>query len=397
MCLYTTEDHGTTPWLDADEFLTQVEQWIDNTLAGWTSDNPDMDLDRYFASAEPSLLVLYSDLDRYTSPYVMLRTDVHTAKVTGEGKTPKRHRPRQRLYGYVADIGTPKVPPRTWDHVMGLATTTDDVTQLIAEGLIDIVLVRYRRGDEDGVLALRVQWKADGVVAQAMPSASMDETVMALRSGPQRSRLQGAHVFVVGGGALGSFVADALVRAGLGHLTIADYDVVRPGNLVRHLVGIKQVGMTKGAAIKDYLDAAPYSRCEIEVSPTGIWTVEQASVALGSCDLLIDATANSVASGVLAHAARITGTPLLAACLQNNGETQRVDVIPPLAGASIPPTPQRTTTMPTLYEGGCGSPVSPTPPHAVLEAAAMTVAHAVGLLTDQPLSPNGEFRDRAAP
>lgn len=397
MCLYTDDDHGTTPWLDVDAFLAQVGNWIDNTVAGWETDNPDMDLERYFTPADQPLLVLYADLDRYTTPFVILRTTDHVAVVTGQGNTPKRHRPRRRLYGYLTEIGTPAKPPRTWDQVMALVNTSDDVTGMVEEGLIDVVLVRYRRGDADGVLALRVYWTVDGVIAQAMPAASTDTTVMTMRSGPQRSSLETAHVHLVGGGAIGSFIADGLVRAGLGHLTVQDDDVVRPGNLVRHLVGFDQVGMTKGSAIKDYLDGTSYSRCQIEVSSARMWTLEQAMTALNSCDLLIDATASSVATSVLGHAARITGKHMLAACLQNDGDAQRVDVIPPLSGSAIAPTPTRASAAPVIYEGGCGSPVSPTPPHAVMEAAAMTVAHAIGLLTDEPLSLNGELRDRGAP
>ncbi|WP_404385900.1 ThiF family adenylyltransferase [Knoellia locipacati] len=396
MCLYTEDDHGSTPWLDVDSFLVQVEHWIDNTISGWTTDNPDMDLERYFTPSNHRLLVLYADLDRYKTPFVLLRTTEYTATVVGEAKAPPKHRPRHRLYGYMVDIGTPDEPPRTWDQVMTLVGPSDDVTRLVAERLIDVVLVRYRRGGTDGVLALRVRWTADGVLAQAMPAAPNDASVMEMRAGPQRVLLESAHVHLVGGGALGSFIADGLIRAGLGRLTIQDHDVVRPGNLVRHLVGAEQVGMAKGSAIKDYLDRTTYSHCTIEVSSTAMLTLEQALHALRSCHLLIDATANSVATSVLAHAARITGTSILAACLQNDGQTQRVDVIPPMSGSPIPPTLQRASVAPALYEGGCGSPVSPTPPHAVIEAAAMTVAHAVGFLTRSHVSTNGELRDRAA-
>ena len=152
--------------------------------------------------------------------------------------------------------------------------------------------------------------------------------------------------------------------------------------------------MTKAFAIKDYLDRMTYSSCTIEVSSEAMLTLDQALDELTSCDLLIDATANSVATSVLAHAARITGMTMLAACLQNDGETQRVDVIPPLSGPQMPESPRRARSTPAMYEGGCGSPISPTPPHAVIEAAAMTAAHAVGLLTGVPVSPDGELLDR---
>ena len=45
--------------------------------------------------------------------------------------------------------------------------------------------------------------------------------------------LLASHAAVAGCGALGSFHAAALARAGVGHLTIIDRDYVEPGNLHR--------------------------------------------------------------------------------------------------------------------------------------------------------------------
>src|SRR6202035_33483 len=54
-----------------------------------------------------------------------------------------------------------------------------------------------------------------------------------LFAGLGQERLLGAHVAIVGCGALGSFQAAALARAGAGRLTIVDRDYVEPGNLQR--------------------------------------------------------------------------------------------------------------------------------------------------------------------
>src|SRR5437763_13467363 len=45
--------------------------------------------------------------------------------------------------------------------------------------------------------------------------------------------LSSAHAVIVGCGALGSFQAAALVRAGIGNLTIIDRDYIEPNNLQR--------------------------------------------------------------------------------------------------------------------------------------------------------------------
>ncbi|MBF0590269.1 MAG: tRNA threonylcarbamoyladenosine dehydratase, partial [Magnetococcales bacterium] len=48
-------------------------------------------------------------------------------------------------------------------------------------------------------------------------------------------RLQQAHVLLAGLGGVGGFAAEALGRAGIGHLTLIDHDVVAPTNLNRQL------------------------------------------------------------------------------------------------------------------------------------------------------------------
>src|SRR5215813_6763969 len=48
-----------------------------------------------------------------------------------------------------------------------------------------------------------------------------------------QERLLAAHAVIVGCGALGTFQAAALARAGVGRLTIVDRDYIEPSNLQR--------------------------------------------------------------------------------------------------------------------------------------------------------------------
>jgi tRNA threonylcarbamoyladenosine dehydratase len=52
------------------------------------------------------------------------------------------------------------------------------------------------------------------------------------------ARLRAARVLVAGLGGVGSFAAEALARAGVGDLTLADFDRVAPSNLNRQLVAL---------------------------------------------------------------------------------------------------------------------------------------------------------------
>jgi tRNA A37 threonylcarbamoyladenosine dehydratase len=73
------------------------------------------------------------------------------------------------------------------------------------------------------------------------------------------ARLRQAHVAVVGLGGVGSWAAEALVRSGVGAVTLVDMDHVAESNLNRQVQALQAtLGMAKGQALKDrVLDIAP--------------------------------------------------------------------------------------------------------------------------------------------
>jgi len=62
-----------------------------------------------------------------------------------------------------------------------------------------------------------------------------------------------AKVGIMGLGGLGTVVAGALARIGVGKLILADYDTVEPSNLNRQQYSISQIGIPKTTALKDNL------------------------------------------------------------------------------------------------------------------------------------------------
>ena len=74
-------------------------------------------------------------------------------------------------------------------------------------------------------------------------------------------RVKRSTVGIAGLGGLGSQVALALTRTGVGTLILADYDVVEPSNLNRQQYFIQQIGMPKVDAIREILKKVnPYVR-----------------------------------------------------------------------------------------------------------------------------------------
>lgn len=89
-----------------------------------------------------------------------------------------------------------------------------------------------------------------------------------------KQKLSEARVAVAGLGGLGSNIATMLVRSGVGHLLLVDFDVVDVTNLNRQAYMIPQVGKPKTEALKEILDQInPYLEIEyrqIKVTPENV-------------------------------------------------------------------------------------------------------------------------------
>lgn len=67
-------------------------------------------------------------------------------------------------------------------------------------------------------------------------------------------RLRNAHVLVVGLGGVGAYSAEMIARAGVGHMTVADADVVASSNINRQLVALHStVGRQKAEVLAERL------------------------------------------------------------------------------------------------------------------------------------------------
>ncbi len=87
-----------------------------------------------------------------------------------------------------------------------------------------------------------------------IPSGEEMERLLYARHSPGvHERLKNATIGIMGLGGLGSVVAVALARMGVGKLVLADYDVVEPTNLNRQQYFIDQIGRRKTDAIRENL------------------------------------------------------------------------------------------------------------------------------------------------
>jgi sulfur carrier protein ThiS adenylyltransferase len=137
--------------------------------------------------------------------------------------------------------------------------------------------------------------------------------------------LRQCSVGIAGAGGLGSNVAVALARAGIGCLVIADFDRIEPSNLNRQQYFVDQVGERKVEALRENLLAInPYSLYEIHDIRI---TRRNAATIFGRIDVLVEAFDRAEAKEMLIEAslAKFPGRPIVAASgLAGYGSNSRI-------------------------------------------------------------------------
>lgn len=109
---------------------------------------------------------------------------------------------------------------------------------------------------------------------------------------------------LIGGGSIGGFIADDLVRSGFFDLTIVDADDITPENCYRHLIGFSSIGQNKAKALKKHLENK-FPHCYIKAEPESIETLlAHRKIKLADYDYIIVATGNVTINIYLAQAVK---------------------------------------------------------------------------------------------
>lgn len=108
-----------------------------------------------------------------------------------------------------------------------------------------------------------------------------------------QKKLGHSHVLIVGCGALGTAIAETLVRAGVGHITLADRDYVEWSNLQRQQLFSEQDAsqrLPKAVAAKQRLESIN-SLVKVDVHVMDV-RVEELEALVDGVDLIMDGTDN---------------------------------------------------------------------------------------------------------
>ena len=126
-------------------------------------------------------------------------------------------------------------------------------------------------------------------------------------------RLNGAHVAVFGIGGVGGHVAEALVRSGVGTLTLVDSDSVELTNLNRQIIAThKTLGMPKvDAAEERFKDINP----DVNIIKKQLFFLPETEGEFDFCDYdyVVDAVDTVAAKLALAEKAEAAGVPIISA------------------------------------------------------------------------------------
>ena len=137
--------------------------------------------------------------------------------------------------------------------------------------------------------------------------------LVARHGADRQAKFEAARVAVCGLGGLGSNVAIALARAGVGHLHLIDFDRVEPSNLNRQQYAAAQVGFPKAEALRANL-AAVNPFCDV-VAETVRITDENLAALLAEDDIICEAFDRAEAKAMLVSGvlAAFPGKPVVAA------------------------------------------------------------------------------------
>lgn len=113
----------------------------------------------------------------------------------------------------------------------------------------------------------------------------------------QLDALHNARVGVVGLGGLGSNIAVALTRLGIGQLYLYDFDRVELSNLNRQYYFLDDIGQYKAdALVKHLLQINPYAALHSHVVKVN---QENIPALLGDCDIICEALDNAASKAML--------------------------------------------------------------------------------------------------
>ena len=148
-------------------------------------------------------------------------------------------------------------------------------------------------------------------------------------------KLAKATAVAVGVGSIGSVVAETIASYAVGRLVLIDPDRLLHRNLVRHRLGIRDLGRFKVSAMADQL-RHQFPDMTVEAHPIDVITdADIVRSLLKEADVVIGATDGVAARRVVNHLARRANIPAVLACVLESGALGEIVRVRPGTGCLL--------------------------------------------------------------
>ncbi len=97
---------------------------------------------------------------------------------------------------------------------------------------------------------------------------------------------------LIGGGSIGGFISEDIIRSGFFNLTIVDAEKISADNCYRHVLGFNSIEQNKAIALKNYLEQK-FPHCTVKAQNANIeQLIAKNKISLADYDFIIVATGN---------------------------------------------------------------------------------------------------------
>lgn len=398
VCLWAEDDPAQIKGRTLGELWARLDDWAAKAASGFGRDDEALDSYRLFRSqSQLGIEIPLADLLKNAS-------DGHLVELTGDMRgvairvmeSQKQGPFRGALYFRKHGAAPRDLPSfrnaltrRQRRHLEeGLEKREPTLAGMPSRGLDFAVLAWPVFANEVDAVPLLFRGTKDSIAAEALNPTPSDVTARRKRAGQDSEPLGSKRVLVVGTGSIGGQAALAVAQSGVGYLCLADGDILKSANLIRHVAWSEAVGYRKTTGVKIAIaDHSPW--CEVE---------ERGSVPLGPSalrkeiqgfDLVLDCTGDFSVSAALSQITRDEGTPLITVALYHQGAILRIrrqtsaDLsIAELqsSGSAIVLPPESPRPAGSFLEIGCTAVVNSAPPWAAMRAGADAAATVVDTL-----------------
>ena len=333
VCMWRDGD-SSMEWTTFQGFFSRIEAWCEEAKDGWAGDDLGYDALLNFQGA-------LGNVATFDLPKLGIRTGrwgechgIVNEDPLRVAVMPGRQKSAQQLRGLWFHAGAletppPRLPSEVFRYLSGKQRkalqralhSRRSPERFSASGGLDFILFCWDRLEKTDLLVMVCEGIGEEVKAVAMQPGPIDEASLILRAGPDAPALRNMRITVFGAGALGGYAATVLAESGVGFLGLVDSDVLLPGNVVRHVAGHDQVGMSKVQAVHRVIAShAPWTTVtEYQESPM---TPSQIRERIANADLVVNCTGNDAFSDALGMVTLDVGKPLVSGALYRGAAFQ---------------------------------------------------------------------------